>query len=1033
VEGFEFSILGPLKVRRSGLVVPVPAPRQRAVLVTLLLHANQVVPVDRLVRLLWSDRPPASARNTLQSLVRRLRILLVPDELPGLRQPLVTQAPGYLLQVAPDRLDLHRFDDLWRHGRDALATGHPEQAAPLLDQAVRLWRGPPLTDVAADELQRTEGARLAEWYQQAVEERAEAYLRLGRGADLVGELRSQIAEHPFRERPYGQLMRALSATGQQAEALAAYRDLRQVLAEHLGIDPGPEVQGIHRALLRGEVSPAPTRPPVTAGPAARPWAVPHQLPRDVAAFTGRASELARLAAVRAAGDASLVTIVGSPGVGKTALALRWAYQLRDEFPDGQLFIDLRGFAATPPLRPIDALAQFLRALGVPADQVPVDPQEATALYRTVLADRRMLVVLDNARDSEQVRPLLPGNSDCLVVVTSRHRLDGLTVHEDAHRLTLAALSPAEANHLLALMVGSDQAAAEPEALAELARLCAYLPLALRLAAANLVARCPPGPPGQGNLRSYAARLAAGNRLAALEIATEGGSAVRTAFALSYATLPDAESRLFRLLGILPGTDLTVAAAAALAGVPREDAARQLDRLAAAHLAHEPAPGRYTCHDLLRHYAAELADRGPAEDRRAALHRLLAWYVDLADAAARTLYPERLRLPPAGRPGAPTTGWDDPAEAMRWLGSEQANLVAAVQLAAEQGPRQVAWQLADALRGYLSERANLVDWDAVTRAGLAAAEAEADLAVQAAMRLGLAEIDARRQRVSAIDRYQEVVKLSARAGWRAGQAAALGNLGNIHWDLGRSEAAVEHLTRALDLNRRLGRLVGQAANLGNLGQVCLELGQPEQAAEYLAESLDLFRRLGSRAGEVKGLINLGEVCLMLARLDQALAHLTEALTLAKVASNTLDEAEALRLLAEVHLAAGRPAQAGEPARAAVARARETRQPRIESLALTTLANTDLSAGRLADAIAGYSRALRVARAAGYPYPEGHAHLGLAEAHRRAGRPDRAAAHARPALTIAHSNGYRPLEDRAVGVLAAVTAGSRPGEPALLPRP
>jgi DNA-binding SARP family transcriptional activator/Tfp pilus assembly protein PilF len=1004
VHGLEFRILGPLEVWRDGAPVPVTADRQRAVLAALLLQANQVVATDRLVALVWGERPPATARNTLQTLVRRLRRLLAPADQPGADQPLLTRPPGYLLRVERDRLDLTRFEDLARRGREALASGRPAAAGQLLGEAINLWRGAPLADVAVEELRRTAGTRLEEWYLQAVEQRLEAELRRGRHAESIGELRRLVAEHPLREQPYGQLMRALHEAGRPAEALDAYRVLREVLVDQLGIEPGPAIQQLHRTILHGGPEPA----------AVADRVVPRQLPPDVSVFTGRTEELARLDAVlataREPAAVPVVAVVGTPGVGKTALTVHWAHRVRDRFPDGQLYVDLRGYASAAPLRPIDALASFLRALGLPADAVPVEEQEAAARYRTLLADRRVLVVLDNARGAAQVRPLLPGGPRCLVLVTSRDRLDGLVAHEGARRLTVDALPPAQARTLLTRALGTGTAA-DPRLVADLARQCGYLPLALRLAAANLAGR-------PDHLAGYAARLATDDPLAGLAVVGDDDqSAVRTAFGLSYVALPGAAARLFRLLGVVPGADLPVPAAAALAGLPVAAAGQLLDRLAAAHLVYESASGRFSFHDLLRHYAAELAAGGPAAERTEARERLYGWYVATADAAARRLYPERLRLPPPARPAGPAAGdpagWEGPGQALAWLDAERANLVAAAGRAAADGPRRVAWLLADALRGYLSQRGHAVEWDALSRAALAAAEAEGDLTAQAAAQLSRAELHWRRkQYLQAIDLHHEVVKLSERAGWPAGMAGAHGNLGMIYRDLGQGESAAECHTRALELNRRIGRLAGEANNLANLGAVRTELGQLARAADCFVDALELYRRLGSLSGQASTRCNLGDVYLVRGWLPQAQTELTASLELFEQIGTSVDRAEALRLLAEVHRAAGRTGPARTAVRAAIDHARETGTRTIEARALVTLGSIELAAGRPAQAIASHREALALARATGTPYPQAQAHLGLAAGYRRLGRTGPATAHAGQALTIARGHGYRALEDRAV---------------------
>jgi DNA-binding SARP family transcriptional activator len=914
VDGLEFRILGTLEVWRGGERVPIAAARQRDVLGVLLLHADRVVASDRLIEMVWGDDPPATALNTLHTLVRRLRRQLA-DTPAQAQQILQTRPPGYRLAVAPDRLDLGRFERLRRQGREALAGGDAGEAARLLAEAVGLWRGPALADVTAHWLLWVEQPRLQEQYLQALEERIEAELAQGRYAEVLADLRRLVAEHPLRERPYGQLMTALYRAGRQAEALETYRRLRQVLATELGVEPQPDLQQLHQAVLRGEAALAPAPPTTVPAEEERPA----QLPADAGSFTGRTDELARLDKVLAGvreDPVPAVAIVGTAGVGKTTLAVHWAHRLRDRFPDGQLYIDLQGYATVPPLRAIDALGQFLRALGVPPERVPADLQEAAGLFRTLSAKRRMLVVLDNARGPDQVRPLLPGNPDCLVLVTSRDRLDGLVARDGAHRLSLDVFAPSEAETLLRRTIGADWLAGDGDGLAELARLCAYLPLALRIAAANLSGR-------RIDVGAYARRLRTDGELAALAVAGDEHTAVRSAFALSYTSLPGQAQALFRMLGVFPGTELAAQAAAALAGVSVPRAGRLLEQLAASHLVYEPAPGRYRCHDLLRHYATELSAAESEADRTAAVGRLYEWYLAAVDQAARLLYPEMVRLPyaPAGEP--PSPGWTDPAEALGWLEQERPNLVRAVQSVAAHGPRPLAYRLADALRGYFQIRRHVTDSEAVYRAGAAAAQAEHDRLGQAASMLGLADYYRQQHRYpEAIDHFVRAAALGEQAGWPAGQAAALTHLGAVYGETGRLATEVEHVTRALEIYQRTGNPDGQAACLGNLGVACFELGRWAEAADYYTRALELDRAQGSRLGQAYTLNGLGEVFLETDRPDQARDCLTEGLALFREVGSPVGESQSLALLAEVHCRTGDYRHAGELAAAAIAVLRDT---------------------------------------------------------------------------------------------------------------
>ncbi len=999
-----FGILGPLELWQDDEPVPVGGPQQRALLAVLLVDAGRVVSTDRLVDHLWGERPPPTARALLQGCVAELRRTLRRTG----RQCLVTRAPGYVLEVRPGELDADRFEEL---AAAAVGAATPAEAAALLYRALELWRGPVLDDVAVDGLAAAV-TRLEERRLEVIEQRIDVDLQLGRDIGLVGELRGRVAEHPLRERLWAQLMLALHRTGRQADALAAYAELRTVLVEQLGVEPGPAVQALHRAILTGEeppgvpvsplepeageAAPAPAAGDATAGPPP-----PAQLPAAVSAFTGRADLLKRLDELSDDTGAMVVAaITGTAGVGKTALAVHWAHRAGNRFPDGQLYADLRGFAAAPPVRPVEALTGFLAALGVPAEQVPVEQDAAAALFRSALAGRRVLVVLDDAAGVDQVRPLLPGTPGCLVLVTSRHRLGGLVARDGARRFTLDVLTESEATTLLGRLIDPDRVAAEEDAAARLCRLCAYLPLALRIAAAELA----------GGLADQVARLSAGDRLGALAVEDDPDSAVRVAFDASYTALDPAERRLFRLLGLAPAVHFTPAAAAALAGLADTRAAALLDRLAAAHLLDRPAAGRYTWHDLLRTYAAERAraEEEPAA-REAAVSRWLDRYVTDTLAAARALNPEMLRLPSTCR-----TDPIDHQAALAWLDAERPNLIAAVRYAADRGAA-AAWVIADALRGYFWLRMYTLDWLDVAVAGLAAATAAGDLAGQAAARLSLGDVHGRQGRYDeAIAHYRRALELNRACGWTDGESAALGNLGNVYWWAGRLPEAADHYAQALALAEATGRVAGQAVNLGNLGAVYWDLGDLERSADHHRRALDLDRALHSPLGEAVDLGNLGRVRLEQGRVDEALADLERALVLHREIGDRSGEAETLRMLAEAHRAAGRGGRATDLAEQAVRLAHDSGNLRYEADALNTAGTCTASLGRTADAVARHQQALALARDSGSRYPEIVALTGLAAADPE---PDRALSFALRAVALARQAGFRLLEGHALSALAA----------------
>jgi DNA-binding SARP family transcriptional activator/tetratricopeptide (TPR) repeat protein len=996
----EFRILGPLEMLASGTPMRLTGRRLRIVLALLLVNRHRLVPLDYLVDAVWDEDPPVTARRQIQNSISALRRLLADGGADG--QALVTEGTGYRLSPAVGVLDAQVFQDMVAEAARC-AAGEPERALTRLRSAEGLWRGPALFGLTGTVVESA--ARVLDEHRLgAVEQRLDLELRLGRHGPVVGELIELVAAHPLRERLVGQLMTALHRAGRQAEALRAYEQLRVRLADELGVDPGAALRDLYARLLNGDPGP---EPPAKVTP-------PAELPADVAGFTGRAEHLETLDglipdAARGVPTATVIAVIaGMGGAGKTALAVHWGHRIRDRFPDGQLYVDLRGYAADAPLRPIEALAQLLGALGVPAEQIPTDAEAAAGRYRSQLADRRVLVVLDNAATADQVRPLLPAGPGCMVVVTSRDRLSGLTARDGAVRLTLDGLTAAEARTLLARVLGADLVEAEPDAAAELAEVCSYLPLALRVTAANLNNQ------PRRRIAEHVRALRSGHRLSALEVDGDEPTGVRGAFAHSYRALdPDAQ-RLFRLLGLVPGADVPVAAAAALSGLAPQLAGRLLGRLTAAHLADQPAPGRYACHDLLREYAAELAG---AEDRSAALGRLYDFYLYGADRAARTLYPHRTRLP---WPGAPDDDLPDEAAALAWLDLERVNLVAVVRHAAEHGPRSVAWLLADTLRGYFWLRMNTVDWSHTADRALHAAELEDDHHGRAAALLSLADIHYRHgEYPRATEQYARALAACRSAGWVDGEVAALGNLGIVHQVSGQVRDAADNYARALARSQESGSghgtVISEAVILACLSCMRRELGQLAEATDLARQALVRYRDLGSRPGEVA---TLGDLALAyLAQGDRHLAaeHFTRGLALAREIGDRGNEAIMLHGLAAVHLDGGDPGRAAELAAAAAALAHDTGDRRIEADALNTLARVEHRRCRLPAAVEHHHRALDLALAIGERYPQAEALLGLAAAQEQLGDLESALNDARRARSIAGEQSFSLLYDRA---LAAV---------------
>jgi DNA-binding SARP family transcriptional activator len=622
-EGWRLSLLGPLEARCGGVVVPIRSASQRVVLAVLALAGGEPVTVDRLTECLWDEQPPSSARNTVQNFILRLRRSLRAGEEPC---PLVSTPAGYRLTVDAEAVDVHGFESLLRSARSQVAAGGVRSAAGLMDEALGMWRGDPLTDVASEVLHREVVPGLAEARVAAQEQRFDLNLRLGRHQEVATDLIAHTTRYPLRERGWAQLMLALYRCGRTAEALGTYQKAGQVLAEELGVDPGPDLRRLHQALLTEDPDLALADPAATTAadpaPAGRPApaVVPRQLPAVTGQFFGRARELDRLSArlAAAAGSASMAVSVigGTAGIGKSKLAVHWGHLHADRFPDGQLYVNLRGFdPAGAPLSPGSAARGFLNALGVPTPRIPADPDERYALYRSELAGRRMLVVLDNARDAEQVRPLLPGAPGPVVLVTSRGQLGSLVALDGALPLNLDLLPADEARGLLVRRLGRCRAGERAE-VDELVALCAGLPLALVILAARAALR--PDRP----LAEFVHELRdARRRLDGLSVG-EGAADIRTAFSWSYRLLSPAAARVFRLLGLHPDPDIGVPAAAGLAGLEPAGARGALAELARAGLLVERATGEYSLHDLLHAYAADLAVAHETRaDREDALRRL----------------------------------------------------------------------------------------------------------------------------------------------------------------------------------------------------------------------------------------------------------------------------------------------------------------------------------------------------------------------------------------------------------------------------
>lgn len=888
-------VLGAVQARANGELIALGPRLRRLVLATLLLEANKQVPIERLVSLLWGDHQPASARNSVHGHVSQLRRELARHGAKDDGVQLLTIGTSYLLRVDPLRIDAHRFRDLVARAAEA---GDDHATVALLREALGLWRGDLMSAAALDETRARywrdwEEARLV-----ALEDCLDAELRIGRHRAVLAELTGLASAHPARERFIAQLMLALYRCSGPSESMAAYRRARVRLAEDYGLDPGRELQRLASAVLRGDPSlESPAHPVLSV--------VPRQLPADSANFTGRVDSLSRLDTLLG-GKIRVGAIVGTAGVGKTALALRWAHRMRDSFQNGQLYIDLGGFSRTPAVEPGEALARFIRALGVPPQCVPRTEQERAALYRSLMSGKRMIVVLDNARGTEQVRSLLPADPAGVVLVTSRDRMDGLVGMHDALRVDLDVLPEDDAVSLLERVAGPDRVGAGHAASRRLAQLCGRLPLALRIVASHLASR------PDASLAGVISELESRNRIAWLSIPGEPGSSVRAAFDQSYAALPSGAAVALRRIGIAPGLDFTARAAAALLGTTIVDAEERLAALAHAHLAEQNASGRLHIHDLVRQYASLRADADDSRSERdEALHRLFTWYLTSTDRAMPVLFPGFLRL-------SPTSSTDPPGQTasvdsdVRWLECERPALVSVIEHAAAHGPHPVAWRLADALRAFFWLHGHHADWLRTAEAGMHAARRDGDLRAVTAMHHNLGHACRQLKRhPRAIRHFRRSLAGHRELGWREGEATTLGNLGITYGELGDHRRAIHLHETALALHRETNSLGSEAIALNNLGDMFREIGELDRAVERHLEALRVSRQVRSGQGQAQALMGLAATYVRLGLDREAIRNARLALETTRRTGQRLLEGPARTVLIHANRSATPSTTAASP--------------------------------------------------------------------------------------------------------------------------
>jgi DNA-binding SARP family transcriptional activator len=958
----EFRVLGPLEIWNGDRQVVLRAAKQRALMTILVVGANQSQSIDFLVEQLWPHKAPDSAPALIRVYVSQLRKALEQGPTGGAGgRLLLTQGSGYSLTIEPEQVDSVRFERLLAHAQRLLAQGHTRPAAGRLREALALWRGPALADIAETQLGQTEAVRLEELHAVAVEERIEADLACGRHAELVGELSALAKAHPLRERLYGQLMVALYRSGRQAEALRVYQEAHRLLTDELGVHPVEELQELQRAILRADPD-LRWRPPAETIPIAEAHVlpVPRQLPPDVSDFTGRGAEVARIQEEleRERGDVTAVVvwaIAGKPGVGKTALAVHLAHKLHDRYPDGQLYANLRGTQAQPQ-HPVDVVAEFLRAFGLAGAAIPEQLAERVRLYRTLLADRRVLVVLDDAAEERQVRPLLPASRNCAALVTSRGHLAGL---ESAHHLDLELLPPDHALQLLRKVAGADRVAAELDAATMIARLCGHLPLALRVAGAKLAIR------PHWRLATFERRLVDERRR--LDELKAGDLEVRASVGLSYHNLESHQRRGFRLLGVLDAPTFAPWAAAAVLGIPIAEAEELLEQLVDIHLLEATGTDstdqpRYRFHDLLRLFARErLCQEESRAARLAALEQALRSCLDRCRQADALL------------------GSNEEDSVRRWFEAEHAMLVAAVQQAFAAGLWKLTWELALGLSGFFEVRSRWDDWGRTHEAALEAA---------------------------------------GQAGDRHATAATLRRLGDLHLDQSRWAKALSCLRECLPIFRELGDRRGEAKTLRSLGDAYREQSQWRQALDCFNQCLPIFRELDDRREEAEVLRGLGIINRHHGRLDEALANFERCMRLSVELGDRRWEAIARRSLGLVYREQGRQEDARGCLEQSLLAFRELPDQLWEAYTLTSLGQLDWEQGRLEDARAALERSLaifgRLDDIAGAAY----ARWSLGDVLREQGCLDRATASLGHCLTIFRELGDRRGEAYALFSLALV---------------
>ncbi|MEU9158716.1 BTAD domain-containing putative transcriptional regulator [Streptomyces sp. NPDC048424] len=1031
-----FHVLGSLEGWDGEVRLRLGGAIQERVLCMLLLEAGRVVPVARLVEATWEKDPPVTAAHQVRKAVADLR-----RRIPAGNEVIATDGPGYRVVVADDQVDLLEFDALTRAAGQAVREGRQSEAAEALRAALALWRGSVLSGAGGPVIEAAATA-LEERRLAAAEQRFELCLALGESGELISGLRALITQHPLRETLRGQLMLALYRSGRQAEALKEYGEVRELLVDELGIDPGPRLARLYEAILRDSpelaaperprpvpVAPAPAAPvlpepaeraapvppapepavPVGAAPepaaagtpepvpgepgaqadTAVPTDAPCTLPYDLPDFTGRAKELAELFDyVRDEGRGAerysrIVAIDGMGGMGKTTLAVRAAHRLAGGYPDGQLHIDLHGF--TPgglPVSPASALDSLLRTVGTPGDRIPEDLEGRTALWRSKLDGRRMLLLFDNAVDAAQIRPLLPASPGCLVLITSRGRLLDL---DGVEWVSIGMMEPEDSTSLMTETLGTTRVAAEPEASAELAELCGHLPLALRIATARLRNR------PRWTVRYLVERLRDEKRR--MDELSSGERSVAATLRLSYLAMDEEYRTAFRILSLYPCAGTDVYSAAALLGTAVRDAEDALEFLLDVHLVQQPDIGLYTFHDLVRSFAQSLRGPATAEDDAAAVERLLGYYLTTSNAACEVLFPGRERRPT----GIPPYQGERPAftlaeQAVSWFDREQAGLLAAVSLAERSGHDRYAACLSRNVGFHLHARGQLDEFWSVGHLAVAAARRLDDPAL---LGISLANLGAACWKLGRFEEGLEVAReardTAMRAGDRHTEAHSESTIGLLLSMLGRYGEALPLLERSLGMSRELGNPRAEAENLTTLSTLYERWGRYPEAAQAARRAIGIGRDLGYRSNEIVALADLAFAQVGLGDYTDAHETLKRARDLCDETRSSGDVALVLSVSAQVAQERGDGTQARSFAERALLLGRTSGAPIRLAKVENVLGRLHMTWGEYEEALALHAHAHKIAAPMSFRAEEASALVGLARAAEALGDPRTAAGH------------------------------------------